>query len=86
VPDALLIFLAPPSMEGLEARLRSRGLDDPETIRRRLDAAARELQEQSRFDYVVVNEQDALDQAVDRVLGIMEAERKRAGRKPVRIS
>jgi guanylate kinase len=86
VPDALLIFLAPPSMEELEARLRSRGLDDPETIRRRLDAAARELEERSRFDYVVVNEQDELEQAVDRVVGIMEAERKRAGRKPVRIS
>jgi guanylate kinase len=85
VPAAVLIFLAPPSLEELEARLRSRGLDDPDVIQRRLDAAARELGEQPRFDYVVVNERDQLDKAVDRVLQIMAAERRRAGREPVKL-
>jgi len=85
VPDALLIFLAPPSMQELETRLRSRGLDDPDTIRRRLDAAARELEQQSRFDYVIVNERGELDQTVERLLEIIAAERTRADRKPVRL-
>ena len=85
VPAAILIFLAPPSLEELEARLRSRGLDDPEVIQRRLDAAARELAEQSLFDYVVVNEHDELEQTVDKVFEIMAAERRRAGREPVKL-
>jgi guanylate kinase len=86
VPNALLIFLAPPSLEELETRMHARGLDDPDAIRRRLDAAKRELEQQSMFDYVIVNERDQLDQTVDRVLGIMEAERKRADRRPVKLS
>jgi guanylate kinase len=85
VPAALLIFLAPPSLVELEARLRSRGLDDADVIQRRLDAAARELAEQSRFDYVVVNERGQLDKAADRVLDIMATERRRADREPVKL-
>jgi guanylate kinase len=85
VPAAVLIFLAAPSSEELEARLRSRGLDDPEVIQRRLAAAAREVAEQGRFDYVVVNEHDRLHETVDRVLEIMEKERQRAGREPVTL-
>jgi guanylate kinase len=84
-PAAVLIFLAPPSLNELEARLRARGLDDSEVIRKRLDAAEREMAEQRRFDYVVVNERDRLDGAVDTVLAIMTAERCRVGRKPVQL-
>lgn len=84
-PAAVLIFLAPPSMDELEQRLRARGLDDPEAIRLRLEAAARELAEQPKFDYVVVNERDRLDVTVDTVLAIMTAERCRTGRQPVRL-
>lgn len=85
VPSAVLIFLAPPSVEELETRMRARGLDDPATIRKRLDAAERELDERARFDYVVVNERDRLDETADRILEIMETERARAGREPVRL-
>ena len=84
-PAALLIFLTPPSLEELEARLRSRGLDDPETMRRRLEAASRELEQLPRFDYAVANERDRLDDAVDQVLAIMAAERCRVGRQPVTL-
>jgi len=83
VPPALLIFLMPPSIDNLEARLRARGLDSEETIARRLAAAARELDEASKFDYTVVNQDGALDATVERVLEIMESERRRPGRKPV---
>ncbi len=85
VPDAVLIFLTPPSIEELEARLVERGQDDAETVRRRVEAATRELEEQSKFDYVVVNERDRLDEAVDRVQAILLAERCRVGRRPVVI-
>ena len=84
-PAALLIFLTPPSVEELKARLGSRGLDDPETVRRRLEAAARELEQLPRFDYAVANERDRLDDAVDQVLAIMAAERCRVGRRPVTV-
>jgi guanylate kinase len=84
-PAAVAIFLAPPSMEELEARLRARGLDDPAVIRKRLDAAERELAQQPRFDYVVVNERDLLDQTAGKVLDIMATERVRPGRQPVAL-
>lgn len=83
VPDAVLIFLTPPSLEELEERLRARGLDDPEAMQRRLALAAQELEQLSRFDYAVVNERDRLDETVDQVLAIMTAERCRVGRRPV---
>ena len=84
-PSAVLIFLAPPSTDELERRLRARRQDDDEALRRRLDAAVRELEAQPRFDYAVVNEQDKLDDAVEQVLAIMTAERCRVGRKPVQL-
>ena len=85
VPNAVLIFLAPPSMAELEARLRERRRDEPDTIDRRLQEAERELARQAEFDHVIVNQSDALDAAVDQVLAIMGAERSRAGRRPVEI-
>ena len=57
----------------------------PKTVRRRLEAASREMERLPQFDYVVVNERDRLDDAVDQVLAIIRAERCRVGRQPVRI-
>lgn len=85
LPAAVLIFLAPPSLEELEGRLRARSLDDPQAVQRRLEAASRELAQLPQFDYAVVNERDRLDDAVDQVLAIMAAERCRVGRQPVRL-
>jgi guanylate kinase len=56
-PRAVLIFLAPPSLEELERRLRSRGTEDEAQLARRLAAAGREIAEADWFDHVVVNEQ-----------------------------
>ena len=63
--DALLIFIAPPSMEELRNRLIHRNTESPETLERRLERAAMEMDLQSKFDAVVVNRE--LDEAVVRV-------------------
>lgn len=55
MPEAVTVFLAPPSWEALEARLVGRGTETPEVIRRRLMTARTELAAQSDFDQVVVN-------------------------------
>lgn len=54
-PDSLLIFLAPPNLEELEARLRKRGTESDEEIRRRLKIAEEELAQANKYDYVVIN-------------------------------
>lgn len=61
-PDAVLIFVAPPSIEVLEQRLRARGTEDEEQIAKRLARVEMEMQSSSRYDEVIVN--DDLDQAV----------------------
>ena len=55
LPEALTVFLAPPSWEDLEARLLARDTETPEAIRRRLDTARVEMAAQEDFDEVVVN-------------------------------
>ena len=56
-PDAVLIFIAPPSMEELERRLQGRGDTSPEQIQMRLKRAEWEMEQRLQYDYVVVNEQ-----------------------------
>jgi len=64
VPEAVQVFIAPPSLEELRTRLLRRGTDDPEEVERRLRVAAEELEAQPEFAHVVVNDrlQDALEQ------------------------
>ncbi len=66
LPEARQVFIAPPSLEALEERLRSRGSDTPEQIRDRLDVAPRELAAQEEFSKVVVN--DDLERALDELV------------------
>ncbi len=73
VPDAVLILLAPPSLDDLESRLRGRGTEDDASIAERLEAAERELAQATWFDHVVVN--DDLDRAVAEVAAIIERSR-----------
>jgi guanylate kinase len=65
LPEAIGIFILPPSREALEQRMRSRGQDSEDTIRLRLAAAREEMSHYDEFDYVMVNEvfADAVDQA-----------------------
>jgi guanylate kinase len=75
--DARLIFLLPPSLEVLEARLRARGSDGPEVVRARLEVARRELGAVDLFDYVIVN--DELPRCVASVREVIDAERRGEG-------
>ena len=68
-PDALLIYIAPPSIEVLKERLISRGTESIEKINQRLEIAERELKEVDFYDYVVIN--DDLDKATDEVRNII---------------
>ncbi len=78
VADALLIFVFPPSAEALRSRLEGRGTEGPKDLRRRLLAAADELERATAFDYVVVNRE--LDEAVREVKEIVRAEARRPRR------
>lgn len=74
------VFIVPPSMEELEARLRTRGTESGDELRVRLANAAREIEYSSRYDYLIVN--DRLEEAVDCLRSIMIAERSRRRRSP----
>lgn len=78
LPDAVLVFLSPPSLEELERRLRTRNADTEAAIARRLRDAREELRAWVDYDYQVVN--DALRDAVEDVWGILRAERARTAR------
>ena len=71
-PDAVQIFIAPPSLEALRERLLGRATDDPQVVERRLEVARQELQAQTEFAHVVVN--DRLDAALDRLEAIVRSE------------
>jgi len=72
------IFVLPPSASVLEARLRGRSQDSEEQVRRRLQTARREVGEFIQYEYVIVN--DTVEAAVERVRGIVLAERARVRR------
>jgi len=74
VPEAIFIFLLPPSMAELMRRLRGRKTDDPEALMARIATASRELRAVKDFDYVVFNENERLDETLSRIDAIMEAE------------
>ena len=71
VPDAVLVFLRPPSEGELARRLRARGTEEGPALERRLAEARREIAEADRFDHEVVN--DDVEAAVAEVLGIIDA-------------
>jgi guanylate kinase len=69
MPEAQLVFLAPPSVEELKRRLIGRGTEDEETIRRRLMHADEELSHEKEFDRTVVN--DFVERAADELVGLL---------------
>jgi len=72
MPEAIQVFIAPPSLQSLRARLIGRGTDDAEEVERRLRVAEQELAAQPEFGHVVVN--DRLEDALERLTAIVAAE------------
>jgi len=72
MPEAVQVFVAPPSLAALRTRLIARGTDDALEVERRLQVAEQELTAQPEFGHVVVN--DRLDDALDRLTEIVSAE------------
>lgn len=72
-PDAISIFLAPPSTAILEERLRGRNTEDEETVNHRLVIAREEIRRAVEYDYVVIN--DTVENAVNGIETIINAER-----------
>ena len=70
-PDATLIFVAPPSVDALEQRIRGRGDTGDDQIKVRLERAAWEMSQGENYDYVVVN--DVLDDCVAQVMQIISS-------------
>ncbi len=75
IPDALLIFLAPPNMEELKHRLLERKSETEEALRRRIETAQSEMKCQDEFDYVVVNHNGRVDEAVEEIDRIIQEEK-----------
>ncbi len=77
--DAVLVFILPPNLEELERRLRSRGTEDEETIKRRLSVAKEEIARAQDFDYLVLN--DDLEEAESLLHAILRGERQKTFRR-----
>lgn len=77
-PEGVFVFIVPPSLDELSARIYKRGTDSKEVIERRMASAASELTYAQEYDYIIVN--DIAEKAANKVLTIMEAERYRVAR------
>lgn len=78
-PDAVSVFVYPPSLDALRERLEVRGTDPPEVIEERLRNAPHELAQMPKYDYVIMN--DDLDRARSALLAVHDAERVRVHRR-----
>jgi len=72
-PQAVSIFILPPSADTLATRLKSRAQDNPDVIQKRLAAAREEISHIAEFDYIIINNQ--LDEALDDLICVIKAER-----------
>lgn len=78
IPEALFIFIMPPSLQEMVRRLKKRGTDSKEKILERFHTAYKEVNEVTKYNYVVVN--DKLEDAIDKVEAIIKAEKCRVDR------
>ena len=76
--ECVLVFFLPPTLEDLEARLRGRNTEDEGALAGRIERAVREIEQCSRYDFLIVN--DVLDRAVEDLASIIRAERCRTAR------
>ncbi|MBO5778209.1 MAG: guanylate kinase [Clostridia bacterium] len=80
VPEAVAVLLLPPDYTTLEARLRGRGTNTEDDIQNRLLQAKREVGNFASYDYIVINEDGASDEAALQIISIVDAERHRTSR------
>ena len=85
VPDALLIFVVPPSLEELDARLVGRSTEKPKDLEIRRRNAAIELARQDEYDHVVVNETDKVDETAEEIDAIIAAEHRAFAHRRIRV-
>lgn len=78
MPDAVFIFLAPPTFDALTKRLTRRGTESADIIKERVEKAHREIMMANQYDYIVVN--DEIENAVDKILSIIRAEHAKCNR------
>jgi guanylate kinase len=86
VPEAVAVFLAPPSLEELENRLRQRKTESGIDLERRLKKAKEEMKALPYFEYVVVNHTDGIDEAVSQISAIIMAEKCRTAPRRIDLS
>ena len=75
MPEALSIFIIPPSMEELERRLRGRGTETEESFQKRFETAKDELSRAKEYDYIVIN--DDINLCAEQIVKILESEKLR---------
>ena len=80
LPEAVSVMLLPPDYQTLAARLRGRGTEDEETVKKRLRKAADEVKAAAGYDYVVVNEDGKIRESAGIIHGIVRSEKMRASR------
>ncbi|NPA92124.1 MAG: guanylate kinase [Chloroflexi bacterium] len=84
-PEALLIFLTTETEEELVRRLERRKTESPEDLKLRIATARQELKRMDEFDYVVVNRENALEETVDTIVAIIQAEHHRIPHRKVSL-
>jgi len=85
LPNALFIFMAPPSMEKLEERLKQRKSESAAELRLRIETAHQEMKSLPMFDYAVVNQEGQIDVVVSQIEAIITAEKCRLNPRAVEL-
>jgi guanylate kinase len=70
-PEAVLVFIEPPSFDDLKERIRGRGTEDPETLFKRLEAAYDEVRRKGTYDHIIIN--DSVERAADELAHIIDS-------------
>ncbi|MCL2140209.1 MAG: guanylate kinase [Dehalococcoidia bacterium] len=77
LPDSILIFIMPPSIEELEKRLHERGTETEDSIKLRLATARAEIEQSSQFDYIIVSHSNRINEILDKIVTIISDEKTR---------
>jgi guanylate kinase len=85
LPQAVFIFLTPPSLAELDKRLSQRRTESPSDLARRLETAQREIEQLPLFDYIMISNRDELDQALAQIRAIITAEKCRVSPREIAL-